>query len=124
MPDLRSSEVEGSCSWCGIVHEYMLDLLADILKSNREAIDSMLADLGRTDSDLDFLRQGMGTVHLVVAIRDIKEAQSFTEKLVEIWIAGGYKYSRYFSAVASPSKYPRIGSNCLGMHQTLTTISR
>lgn len=124
MPDLRWSAVEGSCSWCGIVHEYMLDLLAEISKSNREARDSMISDLGWTDSDFDLVNQGTGTVHIIVAIREMKEAQSFTEKVVEIWVEGGYKYSRYFSAVASPSKYPNTSSTYLGMHQTLTTVAR
>lgn len=83
----------------------------------------MIADLRWTDSDFDLLSQGTETVHIVVAIRDMKEAQFFTEKVVEVWVEGGYKYSRYFSAVASPSKYPSMGSTCLGM-QTLITIAR
>ena len=103
--DLQLSTIEDSCSWCGIVLEYVQDLLAKMSMSNGKPDDSIIADCGFTNSEVDQVKKGVGTLHIIVAIRDMKEAQSFTEKLIEIWVGSGVKHSRYFSAVALPSKY-------------------
>ncbi|ROW06768.1 hypothetical protein VMCG_04149 [Cytospora schulzeri] len=65
--------------------------------------DSMVADCGLTDLEVEHFKKGTGTFHITVAIRDMKEVQSFTEKVVEIWVGSGFEHSRYFSAVALPN---------------------
>lgn len=122
MEALRFSAVEDSCSWCGIILGYVLDLLAEISTTEQSTRDTMITACGWTNSEFDLLNHGTGTVHIIVAIRDINEAQSFTEKLVEIWPGSGVIYSRYFSAVASPSRC--LDPSYLGMSYILTVVSR